>query len=95
MRASANTDDDRYDLSALFLIRARPPLIERVDLIPVRIADMQVNLATGEVRDWFRQRVISLCREVGTTVTGDLRKLSVPVSTTPSKEGQEKHYPEH
>jgi len=67
----------RNDLSALFLVRARPPLLERLDILPVKIADMQVNQACGWERAWFVQRFASLCAELGTAVTVGPRRVSV------------------
>lgn len=58
----------RNDLSALFLVTARPPAIERIDLIPVSISRGQVNRAHGEDRDWFCQRFTALSAELGTNV---------------------------
>jgi poly-gamma-glutamate synthesis protein (capsule biosynthesis protein) len=59
----------RNDLSALFLLEVAPPHIERIQLVPVRIGHMQVNLATGEHRQWIANRLGKLCREMGTEVT--------------------------
>lgn len=73
----------RNDLSALFLVRVTPPRVEALDLVPVKIGNMRVNLAQGKDRDWFAQRVASLCAEMGTKVTAGPEKLSVtlpPVS---------------
>ena len=69
---------DRNDLSALFLVRVRPPVIDRLDLVPVKIADMQVNLARGEEHDWFVRRITALCTEMGTAVTIGEWALSIP-----------------
>jgi len=62
---------DRYlrnDLSALFRLYVRPPLIERVELIPVKISDMQVNRARGAERERFVGRFRELCAEMETRV---------------------------
>ncbi len=67
----------RNDLSALFLVRARPPLLERVDVLPVKIAEMQVNRARGRERAWFVQRFASRCAELGTAVIVGPRRVSV------------------
>lgn len=58
----------RNDLSALFLVRVRPPVVEEVEVIPVVIDDMQVNLAQGTERDFFLDRLVKLCAEMGTAV---------------------------
>ncbi|HWP48463.1 MAG TPA: CapA family protein [Candidatus Limnocylindrales bacterium] len=71
--------EERNDLSALFLVRARPPHIENLELIPVQISNEQVNLAEGEEYDWFAQRITTLCAEMGTKVITEPRKLSLVV----------------
>ena len=43
----------RNDLSALFLLRAGPPAIERIDVVPVAIGRCQVNRARGAEREWL------------------------------------------
>ncbi len=58
----------RNDLSALYLVRVAPPRIEGVELLPVRIRDMQVNRARGNDRDWIVHRLGSLCAEMETDV---------------------------
>jgi poly-gamma-glutamate capsule biosynthesis protein CapA/YwtB (metallophosphatase superfamily) len=69
----------RNDLSALFLIHASPPAIDRIELLPVKIGRMQVNFAGGRERDWFAQRVVTLCGEMGTGVSVTERGLSIRV----------------
>jgi poly-gamma-glutamate capsule biosynthesis protein CapA/YwtB (metallophosphatase superfamily) len=69
--------DLRNDLSALFLVHVRPPSVERLDLVPVRIDAMQVNLAHGADRRWFVRRLTSLCNEMGTAVADDGKRLLV------------------
>ncbi|HUL04345.1 MAG TPA: CapA family protein [Gemmatimonadales bacterium] len=61
----------RNDLSAVFLVRVRPPLVEAVDVVPVRIGDLQVNLARDPDRSWFLERFSRHCAEFGTRVTTD------------------------
>ncbi len=56
----------RNDLSALFLATARPPAVERLELLPVEIRRMQVTLAEGPARDWIARRLATLCAEMGT-----------------------------
>ena len=56
----------RNDLSALFLVRVTPPVVDGVEVVPVRIADMRVNLARGADREWFIRRYDARCAEVGT-----------------------------
>ena len=72
--------DLRNDLSALFLIHARPPDIERVELVPVRIDRCQVNRALGADRDWFAERFATLCGELGTRVVSDGERLAIDVA---------------
>ena len=52
----------RNDLSALFLVTVAPPEIASLELLPVHIDDMQVNLAKGPEREWIVQRIKSLRR---------------------------------
>ena len=56
----------RNDLSALFLVRVRPPVIEEVEVVPVRIDELQVNLARGRDRDGFVECFRARCAELGT-----------------------------
>lgn len=56
----------RNDLSALFFVRIGASGIEDVELLPVHIDNMQVNVARGAEREWFVRRVASLCAEMGT-----------------------------
>jgi poly-gamma-glutamate synthesis protein (capsule biosynthesis protein) len=59
----------RNDLSALFFVRvATAAGIQSVELLPVRIDDMQVCIAGGADRAWFVKRVAKRCAEVGTEV---------------------------
>jgi poly-gamma-glutamate synthesis protein (capsule biosynthesis protein) len=58
----------RNDLSAVFLLTVRPPAVEDVEVVPVRIDDMHVNLAGGRDRDWFLERFNARCAELGTAV---------------------------
>jgi poly-gamma-glutamate synthesis protein (capsule biosynthesis protein) len=58
----------RNDLSALFRVTIRPPMIERVEAIPVAIDDMRVNLAHGTNRARFLRHLTALCSELGTDV---------------------------
>jgi len=63
------------DLSALFLVKIKPPdTVERVDLVPVFISDMQVNLAPERERASLIKRLTLLCAEMGT----DLETCSEP-----------------
>ena len=69
----------RNDLSALFLVRVTPPAIESLHLLPVQIGEMQVNMAQGAGREWFVQRMIDLCEEMGTRVATAPKECSIRV----------------
>lgn len=69
--------DLRNDLSALFLVRLRPPRIERLELVPVKISRMQVNLLHGSERAWFADRLRMLCAELGTVVVAEGERLVI------------------
>ncbi|MEE8363900.1 MAG: CapA family protein [Dehalococcoidia bacterium] len=69
--------DLRNDLSALFLLRVSPAGVESVDLLPVRIDDMQVNRARGRDREWIIGRFQELSGEFGTELTVTPEGLSV------------------
>jgi len=73
----------RNDLSGLFLLRARPPAIAGIDVIPVAISRCQVNRARGTERDWFVERFTALCAERGTAVLATDEALTVPVGAGP------------
>lgn len=68
----------RNDLSAVFLVRMRPPRVEGIEVVPVQISRMRVNLARGTEREWFLRRFTSLCAEMGTEVVVDARQVLVP-----------------
>lgn len=74
--------DLRNDLSALFLLEVSSSGIEGLDLIPVMIADCQVNRAHGEERRWFQHRLKRLCAEFGTTLEEHATGLSIRLGAT-------------
>lgn len=76
-------EDLRNDLSALFVLRIAPPAVERVDLVLVQIAKMQVNLATGPARTWLARRLTRLCAEMGTTLSEVPAGLGVSIPAAP------------
>jgi poly-gamma-glutamate capsule biosynthesis protein CapA/YwtB (metallophosphatase superfamily) len=78
----------RNDLSGLFLLRARPPAIARIDVIPVAIGRCQVNQARGAERDWFVERFTALCAERGTAVLATDEALTVPVGAASGREAE-------
>ena len=58
----------RNDLSALFVLEACPPHFRRIEIIPVKIEDMQVNRARAGDRDWYIQHLTQLCAAMETEV---------------------------
>lgn len=77
----------RNDDSALFLVQVSPPRIERLDVVPVRIARMQVNRARGEDRARFIHRFRTLSAEFGTEVIDGPHGVSVPIPPGPPQPG--------
>jgi poly-gamma-glutamate capsule biosynthesis protein CapA/YwtB (metallophosphatase superfamily) len=79
----------RNDLSALFVVEVRPPAIESVEIIPVRIEDRQVALTPphGTDHDWFVERFTARCAELGTAVRADAGtvRLAVPTGAGPTE----------
>jgi poly-gamma-glutamate synthesis protein (capsule biosynthesis protein) len=69
--------DLRNDLSALFLLHARPPAVDEVELVPVKIDAMRVNRAHGAERDWFARRFSGLCAEMSTPVRSSDERLII------------------
>jgi poly-gamma-glutamate synthesis protein (capsule biosynthesis protein) len=67
----------RNDMSALFLLRVTPPVVERVEVVPVRIDDLQVNLARGPDREWFVRRYGARCAELGSRLDSEAAPLVV------------------
>jgi poly-gamma-glutamate synthesis protein (capsule biosynthesis protein) len=56
----------RNDLSALFLVHITPTGAMDIELLPVQIDDMQVNVARGDARELLGRRLATLCAEMGT-----------------------------
>lgn len=79
--------DLRNDLSALFLVRVRPHTVDGLELVPVRIDEMQVNIARGRDRDWFLHRLEELCAEFGTALVPSKTGPSVRVAPIPTPKG--------
>jgi poly-gamma-glutamate synthesis protein (capsule biosynthesis protein) len=69
----------RNDLSGLFLLHAQPPVITRIDVVPVAIGQCQVNLARGADRDRFSEQFAMLCAELGAGVLVSDGTLTIPV----------------
>ena len=51
----------RNDLSALFVVEVKPPAVEGVEVIPVRIDDLQVTRSQERDREWFAERFTARC----------------------------------
>lgn len=63
----------RNDLSAIFLVRAAPPVIEEVEMVPVRIDRCRVMLAEGADGEVILERITELSAELGTRVERSAR----------------------
>ena len=74
----------RNDLSALFRLHLRPPVIESVELVPVKISDMQVNKARGAEREWFIERFRGLSAEMGAQVKSTDSRLTIDLQASES-----------
>jgi len=69
--------DMRNDLSALFVLHvpADQARVDRVEVMPVKIENMQVNHSGGKDREWFVERLGGLCAEMGTELVAEERRL--------------------
>jgi len=76
----------RNDLSALLVLEVCPLHVRRIELISVKIEDMQVNRARGGDRAWFIQRFAQLCAEMETEM--EIADGSVSVRLAQPAEGQ-------
>lgn len=56
----------RNDLSFLFLCELNSSGLRKLKLIPLRIGNMQVNIAKGEDRSWSIERMKDLSSQLGT-----------------------------
>ncbi len=79
--------DLRNDLSALFLARVGPRQVAELELVPVQIDEMQVNIARGRDRAWFLDRLDALCAEFGTALAPTDDGLRVRVAPVVALEG--------
>jgi poly-gamma-glutamate synthesis protein (capsule biosynthesis protein) len=79
----------RNDLSALFLLRAHPPVIEEIELIPVKIDNMRVNKAVGADHDWFVKRFSGLCAEMKTPIRVTDDRLVIDLQPSRAVAGSE------
>jgi poly-gamma-glutamate synthesis protein (capsule biosynthesis protein) len=69
----------RNDLSALFLVRITPPGTKDVELVPVQIDNMQVNVAQGAARELFVRQFTTLCAEMGTKLVAGRRRDTLAI----------------
>jgi poly-gamma-glutamate synthesis protein (capsule biosynthesis protein) len=67
----------RNDLGALFRLTVTRAGVHSLEIVPVKIDDMQVNRAAGLERRWFVERLERLCREMGTDVVESEGALTV------------------
>jgi poly-gamma-glutamate synthesis protein (capsule biosynthesis protein) len=73
----------RNDCTALFLLRFMGGAFRQLDVVPVRIADCQATLATGEDLTWRLRRLEELSSQFGTTFSRsrDRLVLTLPDAT--------------
>jgi poly-gamma-glutamate capsule biosynthesis protein CapA/YwtB (metallophosphatase superfamily) len=69
----------KNDQQLLFLIRATTDRIERVELVPILLSDIQVNRASGPVFDEIHERIVSLSETMGTEIEREGDRLVVDV----------------
>ena len=72
----------RNDLSALFFVHITPTGSVGVELLPVQIENMQVNVATGAAREWFVRRLATLCAEMGTALVAGAHPDTLAIRAT-------------
>lgn len=72
--------EKRNDLALLFRLVADREAVRRIELVPLRIADRQVNRARGGDFDEVARRITRLSAEMGTTIAreGDLLVVRSP-----------------
>jgi poly-gamma-glutamate synthesis protein (capsule biosynthesis protein) len=75
----------RNDQQLLFVVIVTGGAIRRIDLIPLRINRMQVNLAQGELRETIKKRVQRLSKPFGTEIRADDTRLWIDVARRPSE----------
>jgi poly-gamma-glutamate capsule biosynthesis protein CapA/YwtB (metallophosphatase superfamily) len=69
----------RNDQQLLFLLTATSQGVKRIELIPLLISFMQVNLATGDAFDQIAERIRSLSAEMGTEIEQEGERLVIEV----------------
>ena len=73
----------RNDLSALFLVRVGSAGLERLEIVPVFIDEMRVNLAPEPEGAWFSRRLRELSAELGTELLSEGSRLVLPLCRGP------------
>ena len=71
--------DERHknDQQLLFLVYATPHRVERIELIPLLISQMQVNRAAGVVFDEIYERIGGLSKAMGTEISQEGDRLLI------------------
>lgn len=70
----------RNDQQLLFIVHATQKGIQRVELVPLFIDHMQVNLATGKNFEDIRERIMRLSQKFGTKIVRKGERLVIKVS---------------
>lgn len=79
----------KNDQQLLFLVRATADGIERVDLVPILISNIQVNRATGPVFDEIHERIADLSKTMGTEIEQEGDRLVIDVVEHYREQGSE------
>jgi poly-gamma-glutamate capsule biosynthesis protein CapA/YwtB (metallophosphatase superfamily) len=69
----------KNDQQLLFLVRATPDRIERVELVPILISNIHVNRASGPVFDEIHERIADLSEAMGTEIGQEGDRLVIDV----------------
>jgi poly-gamma-glutamate capsule biosynthesis protein CapA/YwtB (metallophosphatase superfamily) len=70
----------KNDQQLLFLVHATSDQVERIELVPLLISDIQVNRASGELFDEIYERIRDLSQAMGTDIRqeGDRLVIDIP-----------------
>jgi hypothetical protein len=79
----------KNDQQLLFLVRATADGIERVELVPILISNIQVNRATGPVFDEIHERIADLSKTMGTEIEQEGDRLVIDVVEHYREQGSE------
>lgn len=79
----------RNDLGALFRLNVRDRAVESIDVLPVKIDDMQVNRAEDRDRELFLLRFARLCHEMGTDVADSAVGARIDLPSVRAQSGTE------